>query len=389
MGILVLPLLMSGQPTIEWNAWMDVSLSQGQDSSHYFYNEIHKTYKDWRLSISDLNLLTTIKLDSSWSINARGRLMRYGGKKLETWQLPLLNMQYQPSGSRWRVVLGRMVSPYGTFSNLQHPTQLTFVNLPLAYYYFTNVSPQSGFAYELGENTVRIDGNSDWGVPMIYYGRYVNGVAFNWAVIPGKLDWETAITNGALNLWPNEPWDFENWGVVTKATLQPTYYWEQAFSVSYGTFQQPSSSVNIRDRTFNQWLFGAHSKLGIGFWETNIRIDVSRFDVPEINRKPLFFSEETQGLTMGSIAGTLKYEVPQLSGLYVAYGLDYLWFGDYESLYQPRTGSWDNNVLRHNFGLGYKINRFLLLRMNYQVQSVDNHAAWEQNTFRSVLTIHY
>ena len=378
------------QPTIEWNAWADLSLSKGQETSNYFYNEIHKKYKDWRLGISDVNLLASIKLDSSWTINARGRLMRYGGKKLESWQLPLLNIQFQQPGKPWRLVLGRMVSPYGTFSMRQHPTQLTFVNLPLAYYYFTNVSPQSGYTFDLGENTLLIDGSPDWGVPMIYYGRYVNGVSFNWEVIPGKMNWETAITDGALNLWPNhKPWNFDNWGLVSKATWQPTYFWEQAFSVSYGTFQRPTTSVAIEDRKFKQWLFGAHSNLGFGFWETNIRIDVSRFSVPEINRKPLFFSETNQGLTMASVAATVKYELPQLSGMYLAYGLDYLWFGDHESNYQTQVGSWDNNVLRHNFGLGYKINRYLFLRLNYLIQSIDNHPAWEQNSFRSVLTIYY
>ncbi len=382
--ISILPMACLAQVTLEWNAWLDTELSQGQMSSHFYYNQIHRDKTDWRVGVSDINLMTELKLTPAWSINIRGQLDRNQGLALEQFRMPLANITYSPEKQNWSLALGRFITPFASFAEKQHSKDRVFVNLPLSFSHYVNISSQVGFAEQLGERPYIIDEEADWGTTMLYYGAYSNGLRWDWSIVPDKVDWSLALTSSAVNIF-TKPFDFDNWGVVTKLKFQPTYFWQQQVSFSRGTFVQSSSFSERIEIPFAQTLLGTDFVLGYGFWELTGEVIGAFYDVPQyISTEDRFAGYEEAALRSTYLGLNLKYETPFLSGLYLAYGIEQLSFGELDI-----NTKWDNKVVRHNFGAGYKITDFLLLRSNYMLQSVENHPVWEQNTWRTTLTIFY
>ncbi len=74
---------------------------------------------------------------------------------------------------------------------------------------------------------------------MLYYGGYSAGTMFSWNIKPAKINWKIALVTGASNLRQRftDPLHF---GVVSRLKIQPTYFWEQGFSISHGSFLRNS-----------------------------------------------------------------------------------------------------------------------------------------------------
>lgn len=376
------------QFAIEWNAWANLELSEGQRNSHYYYNQIHEDYLKWRVGLSDLNIASTFQFIPSLKLNVRGRLLRDLGAKLDLWQLPLLNLQYLPKGENWSIMLGRFIAPIGGFSDLQHPKDRIFIGEPLRHSFYLNVSPKVGFAEAMGENRFEVGGEAEWGSSILYYAAYTNGIRFNWDIVPNKFAYALALTNAAPNALDNFT-NFSNWGIINRFSFQPTYFWKQGLSVSYGSFFESDDNGYEPEVNFRQLIIGTDFNLGYGFWEFTGEVLYARYEVPEFFPDQELFSDFTHNLSATAFELTAKYELPFLSGLYTAIGIEGITFGQYDDQSGMSRGNWDNEVWRLKFGAGYKINSYLLFRLGYNIQQVENHPVWEQNTFRSVLTIHY
>ena len=372
------------QLSIEGNAWLNAEISKGQKNAHFYYNQIHANHKNWRVGISDLNVASKIRYHSSLLLNVRVRLNRSLGAKLDNFQLPQLNLQYAPSEENWSIMIGRFITPFGAFADLQHPKDRIFIGEPLRHSYYNNISPQVGFTENMGEDKFKIDGNVVWGNSMLYYGAYTNGLRFNWEIIPDKLTYFAALSNAAPNLLSN-PFDFTNWGIINRLESQPTYFWEQGFSISYGSFSEVDDDNYDFAPSLNQFLVGTDFVLGYGFWSFNGEVLHARYRVPQYFPDEQSIEDLEQTLSSTSFSLSAKYEFPFVSGLYTALGFDAVTFSK-QALYANR---WDNQVWRLQLGAGYKISDFLLVRMGYNIQEVKNHPGWEQNTFRSILTIYY
>lgn len=373
----------NAQVAIDLNAWGSGELSKGQENSHYYYNEIHPSYKEWRIGVSEVNLLSKITIDTAFSINLRGSLVRSYGRDLEKFILPQVNLQFAPQGKKWSIALGRFIVPFGGFAALQHPKQRIFINYPLAFSYYNNISPFVGYAQELGEIDFFINGRKAWGSTMLYFDAYTNGARFDLKSTSEKLQWSLALTNSTPNMLLDNPFDFTNWAIISKLKLQPTYFWQHGISVSYGTFGEAADNINFVGDKMKQLLLGTDFILGYGFWEVRGEVIGARYQTPEYLPAETYFEPDQKAFSSISLGLSLKYEFPILSGLYAAYGIEYLAFNEVDG----RT--WDDDVTRHNFAAGYKITNFLLLRANYMLQTVENHPFWEQNTFRTSLTIYY
>ena len=363
---------------------MDFEASYGDSTSHFYYNQIHKDFKDWRFGLSEVNLLTTINIDSSLSINARGQLYRFYGEELNEILFPLLNISYQPKDQDWSLTVGRFITPFGGFAANQHPKDRIFINIPLSFSYYTNISSKVGYGTNLGENRFRVNRRVDWGSTMLYYGGYSNGLQFDWSIKPDQVNWTLAYVNPSPNILSSEPFDFSNWAIVSKLQLQPKYFWSQGFSLSYGSFLE-AAPINQGFDNFKQLLLETDMVFGYGFWELGLEVVGSFYDVPKLNPDDGTLSDSFSNATSVATSAYLKYEIPYISGSYLAYGFEMLNFGKYEN----ESQNWDNRVSRHNFAVGYKVNSAILLRLNYLLQDVQNHPVWEQNTFRAILTLHY
>lgn len=389
---LCFPLTSICQVSLAVNAWGDLEVSNGEMTSHYFYNEIHANFADWRVSPSDINLLTTTQINPILSLNVRAQLTRDKGAQFKQFLLPLANIEYAPLEEDWTLKIGRFITPFGKFAEQQLPKDRVFINRPLVFSYYNNISPKVGFAEQMGEEKFQVDEAVVWGGTMLYYGGYSNGAKFDWSIIPDKVEWTAALTTTSPNVLDNNL-NFSNWGLVTKVKFIPKYFWEQQVSISHGTFLQTSELDDRRNATnsnsFTQTMIGTDATFGIGFWEITGEIIGAMYNIPVYNSMEQEFTSEN--INLSSLAAYLhvKYELPFISGMYLAYGIDHLSFGEFENTSTYTSTKWDDNVIRHNFGIGYKITEFLLLRTNYMIQNVENHPVWEQNTWRTTLTIHY
>lgn len=410
----------NAQVTYSFNVLADVEVATAGNKSHYFYNEIHRDYTALRVGISHLNLINHLKLDSSWSVNARLWMQRDKGKgkifysdtnmKNEFFSIPdtagfsvpELNIQWLSHTRRLGITIGSFINPFGSFNQKQLSTQRNIIGLPLAYAFYTNISPLIGFAQGMGDrDTILVDEQAQWGATQLYYGGYTSGAMMSWNIKPGKVNWKLALVNGAPNANQETPIpQFRNWGVISKLKIQPTYNWEQGLSVSHGTFMHSHDSVQLNNlRGYSQTLVGTDVKLGSGFFEFTGEVIGAIYRVPEYNKDTTFVNEGAP-LTLRSLSayGDLKYEPPFLQGSYVAFRFDHLIFSDYPPGYPPGdlskypSGKWDNWVWRYSFAFGYHINRFLLARIAFSNQRVESREAWKkgnQHTLRFVLTAHY
>lgn len=385
----MLPVLTIAQVEIGLNAWVDAEVSYGQKDAHFYYNQVHKDFLPWRVGVSDLNLVVHTQIDSSFSFLFRGRLFREQEGRFGQLAIPLANIQYAPPSGAWTLSLGRFLIPFGSFVNNQHPRDRPFINLPLSFAYYFDISPKIGFAENMGEPPIVIDEQAQWGSSMLYYRTYTNGLRFDWDIAPDKLAWSVALTNASPNV-KAEPFRFDNWGLISRLQYQPAYFWQQGLSLSWGSFHSSSSLDDNLPAPLRQILVGTDWLTGFGFWEISGELIGAWYKTPLYQPESNEFTPPEGWLSALSGAVRLKYEFPSISGLYAAYGLEWLTFGDIRDAgYGPVGAHWNERVLRHNFGLGYTLTHYALIRLNFLTQEVADHPAWEQNTWRSVLTVFF
>ncbi len=386
-----------GQLQIAFNANLDMELSKGGDLSHYYYNEIHNSITDWHFDLSQANLMASFIFSEQWKINGRLLMKRRLGLEFEQLRIPQLNIQWFPKEKNYSLTLGRFINPFGSFNEKQLSTQRTFISIPLAYSYYHNVSQEVGLMLTGGRfYKIQHSGSVDWGTTNQYYGGYVTGLQFNWwSDAPKPTSLKVALTNGASNIQQilSSPLSL---GLVSRLQIQPSYFWKQGFSLSFGSFME-SAEINKSISELNQYyqlLIGTDYSLGSGFFSFSGELTAAFYKVPVFDPETMVFLGDadpiSQRLSSFSTYFDVKYEPPFFSGSFLAYRIDALIFGraDIDGL---DNDNWDNSVLRHSIGLGYKVLPFLLLRTMISTQSVQNKPQWDtrQRAFRLMLTLHY
>lgn len=385
--------VVDAQVVLKYNALADIEVSRAGEKSHYYYNEIDQDNLDFRVGLSQLNLTGQLTHGDNWTFNVRLLLERDKGQKLKKFSMPQLNLQWLADERKVGITLGQFINPFGSFNEKQLSTERNFVGLPLAYSYYTNISPRIGYMSKMGDVAkVRIDDEVQWGSSGIYYGGYTTGAMLSWNIEPGKVNWKIAVVNGASNTIKRFTKPI-NVGVISKLKLHPTYFWEQGISISHGTFMQESEVSDQLDKLgmFTQSLIGTDFKLGTGFFEFSGELIGAFYRVPQFNSETRAFETDPDNdlrkVNSFSTYLDIKYEIPKIQGSYVAYRIDYLGFGKLE---EPGSPEWDNNVTRHSIAIGYHITSAFLARVALSTQQVDNKP-WNktQGTFRFVLTAHY
>lgn len=386
--LMIIPRQLNAQRSMKVKILADMELSNAGTDSHFFFNEIDKDHTNWRFGVTQLNLITQININNQVRINGRVLAERDHGKTFGRLVLPQLNLQYLSKNRKYGLTLGAFTNPFGSFNKNQLSTDRSLIGLPLAYSYYNNISEQLGFVDGLGDIVkYSIKGEVQWGRTNLYYGGYTLGAMFSWAIKPSKLGLKVALVNGASNIqFPfTSPMHL---GVVSRLKIQPTYFWEQGLSFSYGSFMQDSPISHVMDnlRQYSQTLIGTDYKLGMGHLEFSGEIIFAAYKVPVID-----ISAETvksvENLNNISAYLDAKYELPFLQGSYIAYRIDHLRFSKIsDGLFE----NWDNNVLRNSVAVGYNVTRNILVRAFVSTQNVQNKDWGEtQRTFRLVLTAHY
>jgi len=384
----------AAQTEFQWNLLADMELSRAGAQSHFYYNEIDKDHRDLRVGLSQLNVIGKLMLNANWMINGRVLLERDKGIKTNRLVFPQLNVQWLSKERRFGITAGSFINPFGAFNEKQLSIDRDFIGLPLAYSYYVNISDQTGFTEGLGDIAdIRVNNTRQWGSTIMYYGGYSTGALFSWNLIPGKVNWKTALVTGASNSQKSFT-DPLHAGIISRLKVQATYFWEQGLSLSHGSFLRKSEVSTGLDqfRNFRQTLIGTDFRLGMGFLEVSGELIGVFYKTPVLKVDDDQFDPATWDtpVTLSGFSGyaNVKYELPFLPGSYLAYRIDRLDFG--EESYTNTSVNWDNDVLRHSLAAGYRISQNLLARVFVSTQSVDNKS-WDktQRTFRFVLTVHY
>lgn len=398
-----IPVWMIGQFQLKWNAELDTELTKAGHLSHYYYNEIHRDYTDWKLDVARINLLTTMSWADKWEFNAHAMLERQDGKRAGffnnlddyTVHVPILNIKRLFTKDSVRLTIGRFINPFGAFYPQQLNKDRTFIGVPLAYSHFANVSQHVGIVEGLGESvSLRIEGAPDWGTPLLYRLGYQSGVRFDWGNAK-KLSGTIAVVDGASNqlkqsVRPN------NVGVVSTVQFKVAYFSKLGFSISHGSFfkHSPQNDSLEQLQKYRQTLVGINYNVGWRFFELSGEFIGAYYKVPQFVAMENRFREQEQQLRVQNLSAfsgyvDLKYEFPFAPGSFMAYRFDLLHFGAFENV-NNETLKWDNQVIRHSLAAGYKINAFTQVKTMISTQQVANRN-WDnkQRVLRLMLIFHW
>jgi len=394
-----LPVSALAQLRVEWNAYLDLELTKAGELSHYYYNEIHRRYTGWAFDLGQVNLLSTVHLGSRWQIQTQLLAEREEGRKaglfnnLEEYQLRLaqFSLSWRAADAPVSIRAGRFINPFGFFFEKQLYKDRTFINLPLAYSHYTNISRVFGFVEGLFEDErVSLNGAPDWGTSTIYRLGYKTGLQVIWGNAH-RLQGALALVDGANTLRDGFT-DPLQWGVIGHLKYRPTYFAKLGLSLSHGTFMEAKeANAAIDDLSgFRQTQIGLDYQLGFGYFQASGAFISSIYRAPSYLPERDRFLEREGQLSVNhfsSFSGylDLKYEPALLPGSFAAYRIELLTFGN-----APAGAAWDDRVVRHSLALGYKLFPFAELRMALGAQSVDKRD-WNQRQrfLRLMLSVYY
>ena len=153
-------LSMNGQVVLEVNGNIDFEASLMSENTHYFYNELHKNAAGFHIDIPEVNLVGKLKFSENWAINSRWQTIRQFGKRpgiakdLMDYNSTFhqLNIEWKSSKIPLKIIGGRFMNGYGSFTKKQLSYERNFISRPVFYSFYVNASDVAGVAPSLGEN---------------------------------------------------------------------------------------------------------------------------------------------------------------------------------------------------------------------------------------------
>ncbi len=379
---------------VELSGSADFEVAMGGEDSRFVANEINNEFRRPHLSIRELNLFLFSDLGGDFFFKARLQWDIWGSGRLNPTRVTLAALTWEPAGSPVSLTAGRYVSPFGLYPRRQLSSAGSFINAPLAYGYFINISDTRGFWPAAGEEG-RF-GSADVGLTMHYFGGYATGGLFSWVIIPEGMDLALAVSNAA----PASQQDYtnlQNLGVTLRLGMQPFIFWQQGFSVSHGSFMRRAAVNTNYDRLekYRQTLLGTDMVLAFAHFELSGELLYALWDVPASDNNGFRIAPdgnlEKYRLSNWSGYVDARLEMPFLPGSYIA--------GRYERMvfnrYTPPAGStlaaqnpWDESLIRYSLALGYRIARPVLLKFAFSEQIYDDRAIRRDDwTMRLLLNV--
>ncbi|MEM6804186.1 MAG: hypothetical protein AAF696_22470 [Bacteroidota bacterium] len=361
------------EPTFAIGANLSTGLNWAEENSQYFYNGIHPRRRNLTLGVEEFNLLASWRFQKRLSFHSRLQLRRDDLGELKNWALVQAHLRYTSKKGRSHIDIGRFIMPIGSFFRRVLPQDRLLIGFPLPYNFYVNVSDQVGYSPALQEpERLILADQRDWGLPLLYPFGYNNGVKFHSVLKADTLELDLAITQSAPSTWatldrPIRP------NIMGRIQYQPTFFWRQGLSFSYGPYLG-NNSIGLevdKPNQYRQFLIGTDVRLGYSYFEFNAELMASHFSAPLFDNSNQEFIEnpgfEPNLWTLGGYMD-IKAEAPFWPGLYLAYRWGFLNFNTLEN----QTSDWDRAVNRHSIGIGIKINRFLQIRSVYSKQVVQD-----------------
>lgn len=397
LWLALFPLALQAQK-LDVSGELDFEFRAGGRESNFISNEIPTEFRYPHAVINQFNVFFFSELGEKWTFNGRVQLDIWGSGRLNPPRITLAAVTYEAS-PRFSASAGRLLSPFGLYARRQLLSQNLFAAAPLMYGYFVNISEKRGFWPIAGNAGIYDDGRSDVGVTTAYFGAYVTGASANWIIVPNRLNIEVALANAALaSTLPNT--NLANAAIVGRIGVQPAMWWQQGFSVSYGSFMNVDS-VNARARENNpleryrQLLVGTDFVFGYLWFELSGELMLSKWKVPKFENGQFVRvnpgSSRLQTYNLANYGGYLdfKFEPPFLTGSYVAFRAERVAFAPFNDPISNVRSYWDRGATRLSIAAGYKFSRNVLARATYSDQRTDGDRRLDPDdwAFRTLLIV--
>ena len=232
---------------LEWNGNIDFGYTDAQETSHYFFNGIHKDNKSDRVGFEDITLMLAYNFPGDWTFRFQGSLQRELGNEFGEFNLRQLNISYSPESSSWSGEIGRILHPFGSFYQRQLSQDRWLYEAPLAYSYFVNISSRVGHSQALGDRGFSINDLVEWGQSTLYRYGYLTGGKLIWNSDDGKRRWDLAFGDN-YEIGEDLFGQPQKWQVVSRYGWQMNWFWKQGVSVRYASFLQESLVTVLGER---------------------------------------------------------------------------------------------------------------------------------------------
>lgn len=394
LSLVTLVFAMLGAPTsvqaqIDFGGTADLAIIKGGSESLYVRNGIFNEFRHAHLQLHQLNLFAFANPAPVFSFTGRLQFDNKGNR-IGAPNLTLAMLEWTPDNRSYHVTLGRFINPVGLYPRRQLELDNLFGEGPLLYRYFVNISDRRGYWPLSG--TTAVYGDGDVGLPTQYYGGYTTGGMVTWTLRPNKVDLQVALTNATPASTVDQT-NQENVALLARLGIQPSIYWQQGFSVAYGTFMQADSANTVLPnlQRYRQLVINTDFIFGYTYFELSGELAYTRWDVPSF-REGAFIQQ-----TSGSIATfspeqlggylDLKFEPPQLTGSYWALRLERLFFPTVQNPVSDEEETWEEDVTQLSVAWGYKLARSVLFKVSYAYLTIDDAVDTETYAFHAFLSV--
>ena len=343
----------------------DLSATVGPDDAGFF------NYTDYQDST-----LRMLRLDLTASLRAGSHVSLLGDIRSQNARAPqayALYLRIRPwTKRRFDLQVGRVPPTFGAFPRRSYEADNPLIGYPLAYQYLTSLRADAVPAnadellqmrgrgwlsnYSIGNVTPAP------GVPLVTVFRWDTGVQAHAA--NDFIDLTGAITAGTLS---NPLFRDDNGGrqVAGRVALHPIAGLIVGASAAHGPFvsRQAAQAAlgNGQDGEFAQTAWGGDVEYSRAYYVLRVETVVSQWRMPAIG------SPAVSGpLRAAATSVEARYKIRP--GLYVAARGDHLGFNEIAG---SETAAWEAPMRRGEIGVGYSIERNLLLKITAQFDTRD------------------
>jgi len=360
----------------------DISASFGTKDPGFF------NYTDY-----DHSALRALRIDVTGAVAAGEHLSVLGELRTENGGevVPYaLYARVRPWTSRHiDIQIGRLPPTFGAFARRTYANDNPLIGYPLAYQYLTTLRPDSLPAsadevlrkrslgwltrFSIGDSTLTR------GVPLVSAFRWDTGVQVHAASRSGGVSGTVSVTTGTVsnplvrddNGGPQVAGRFE-WRPVSGLVAGGS--WARGPFLGRDAARAALGVVDVDTSPFTQTAWGGDVEYSRDHYVLRFELVESGWRLPAIGSPTL--PQPLSALAM-SVEGRYKLR----PGLYVASRVDHLDFSEIAGT--SRTLPWDAPVSRIEAGVGYSLQRNLLLKVSYQhnrrdggrLEKIDNFPA--------------
>ncbi len=364
-----------GFSQIQLNGSVDFEISAGGEDSRFITNQISSKYKQANLAVTQLNVFAFAPITDQLFFESRIQLDTWGNGDLNPPRISLASLIWDNPENDYVIRFGRFISPFGFYPKRQLSTDRVFVNHPLGYSYFTNISDIRGFWPQAGNNTNAEYQVGDVGLPSLYFAGYVTGIGTSWDLISNKISLDVAITNGTP-ITIKDRASLSNLAVTSRLQYNQSIFWSQGVSASFGNFLQADAiNETVREnnnfKKYTQLLLGTDTKIEFTYFQIIAEVIYSRWKTPAFIGNSFHVDQnKLVEYDLSNFSGNidLKYELPSLTGSFIALRAEHLLFLEADDPGTTNTLQWDQDVSRITGVFGYKLDRNILAKLSFSEQ---------------------